>query len=65
MRKIVKDFVEKKMNVRKLILWAFLVLFLSIVIAFLASACFSMARAIWALSDYTVENPQAVLGAAS
>lgn len=52
--KILQDFWSGKMNVRKLILWAFLLFFLVL----LASAGVAVVRAIWSVSDFTVENPQ-------
>ena len=52
--RILHEFLSGKMNVRKLILWAFLVFFLVL----LASAGIAVVRAVWAVSDFTVENPQ-------
>lgn len=48
---------ERKMTVRKLILWAFLVLFLVLV----SSAGIAVVRAVWAVSDFTVENPEVLI----
>lgn len=45
------------MNFRKLILWVFGVFFLVLV----ASAGVAIVRAAWAISDYVVENPRALI----
>lgn len=52
---ILREFLSGKMNLRKLILWVFLLFFLVLA----ASAGIAIVRAIWAVSDYSVEHPQA------
>lgn len=54
MKDILRDLVERKMTIRKLILWVFWVLFLVLV----SSAGIAVVRAVWAVSDFTVENPE-------
>ena len=43
------------MNFRKFVLW----LFLLIIFGSFSVAAIAIARAVWAVSDYTIENPQA------
>lgn len=52
---IFNELVNGKMNLRKFVLWLFLL------ILFGASSVISvgLARAVWAVSSYTVANPQA------
>lgn len=54
---ILHEFISGKMNFRKLILWVFEVFFLVLV----ASAGVAIVRAAWAISDYVVENPRALI----
>ena len=53
MEVILHELVDGKMNIRKLILWAFIVLFLVLG----ASAAIAIVRALWAVSDFVVANP--------
>ena len=53
MEGILHELVDGKMNIRKLILWAFIVLFLVLG----ASAAIAIVRALWAVFDFVVANP--------